>query len=82
MLRVKDFLKVLLEDIADYGTLSDYTLRRVANLEGGTEEKLKKSLKEIEALKNELGADYMEKEKARQKDLTKEIIVAIENKKL
>ena len=82
VLRVKDFLKVLLEDIADYGTLSDYTLRRVANLEGGTEEKLKKSLKEIEALKNELGADYMEKEKARQKDLTKEIIVAIENKKL
>ncbi len=82
VLQVKDFLKALLEDITDYGTLSDYTLRRIANLESGTEEKLKKSLKEIEALKNELGVDYLEKEKARQRDLTKEIIVAIENRKI
>jgi len=82
VLQVKDFLKALLEDITDYGTLSDYTLRRIANLESGTEEKLKKSLKEIDALKDELGVDYLEKEKARQKDLTKEIIVAIENRKL
>ncbi len=82
ILEVKEFLKVLLEDITDYGTLSDYTLRRIANLEIGNEEKIKKSLKEIKALKDELGSDYLEKEKARQKDLTKEIIVAIENQKL
>ena len=82
VLQVKDFLKMLLEDITDYGTLSDYTLRRIANLESGTEEKLKKSLKEIETLKNELGADYLEKEKARQKNLSEEIIVAVENQKL
>jgi len=80
--KVKDFLKTLLEDITDYGTLPDYTLRRIANLESTSEEKLKKSIKEIEALKNELGADYLEKEKARQKDLIKEIIVAIENQKI
>lgn len=82
IMEVKDFLRVLLEDVTDYGTLSDYTLRRIANLEGGTKEKLKISLQEIRALKDELGADYLEKEKARQRDLTKEIIVAIENQKL
>ncbi|MCM8756636.1 MAG: DEAD/DEAH box helicase, partial [Candidatus Omnitrophica bacterium] len=81
--KVKGFLKTLLEDILDYGTLSDYTLRRIANLEtqDQDEEKLKKSLKEINALKEELGEDYLEKEKGRQKELTKEIIVAIENQK-
>jgi len=77
--KIKEFLKTLLEDITDYGTLSDYTLRRIANLESQDDEKLKRSLKEISALKDELGEDYLEKEKARQKGLTKEIIVAIEN---
>ena len=81
IVQIKDFLKVLLEDIVDYGTLSDYTLRRIANLESGTEEKLKKSFREIQALKDELGADYLEKEKARQKDLIREVIVAIENQR-
>jgi len=33
-------------------------------------------------LKEELGENYLEQEKSRQKDLTKEIIVAIENQKL
>lgn len=81
VLRVKDFLKVLHEDILDFGTLPDYTLRRIANLESGTEDKLKNFLKEISALKDELGMDYLEKEKARQTESTKEIIVAIENQK-
>ena len=79
--KIKGFLKTLLEDITDYGTLSDYTLRRIANLQSQDDEKLKKSLKEISLLKDELGEDYFEKEKARHKDLTKEIIVAIENQK-
>ncbi|RMF97981.1 MAG: helicase [Candidatus Schekmanbacteria bacterium] len=82
IIKVKDFLRTLLEDITDYGTLPDYTLRRIANLESSSKEKLKKSLKEIEALKDELGEDYLEREKARQKELAKEIIVAIENRKL
>lgn len=81
VLKVKGFLKTLLEDIEDYGTLPDYTLRRIANLETD-EEKLEQSLKEIEALKKELGENYLEKEKAREKYLTKEIIVAIENQKV
>lgn len=77
----KDFLRTLREDILDYGTLSDYTLRRIANLESENEAKLKRVLTEIIALKKELGEDYLQKEKARQKDLSKEIIIAIENQK-
>jgi len=77
--KIKGFLKTLLEDITDYGTLSDYTLRRIANLESQDDEKLKKSLKEINALRKEHGEDYLEKEKTRYRNLTKQIIVAIEN---
>lgn len=77
--KVKRFINTLLEDIIDYGTLPDYTLRRIANLEIQNEEKLKKSIEEIYALRDELGEDYLEKEKVKHKDLVKEIIVAIEN---
>ena len=79
---VRDFLRVLLEDINEFGTLSDYTMRRIANLEISTEAKLERSIEAIKVLKDELGIDYLEKEKARQKDFVKEIIVAIENQKL
>ncbi|MBU3978840.1 DEAD/DEAH box helicase family protein [Patescibacteria group bacterium] len=75
----KDFLRTLREDILDYGTLSDFTLRRVANMESKDEARLKKAMAEIILLRNELGEDYLEKEKARRKDLSKEIIIAIEN---
>jgi len=78
----KDFLKTLLEDILDYGTLPDYTLRRISNLESSDEKKIERATREIKALKKELGENYLEQEKSRQKDLTKEIIVAIENQKL
>jgi len=77
----KDFLRILREDIVDYGTLSDFTLRRIANLESTNEAKQKRAASEIDALKEELGEDYLQKEKARQKDMSKEIIIAIENQK-
>lgn len=82
LLSLLDFLRVLREDILDYGTLSDYTLRRITNLEYSDEDSRKRSIKEIVSLKQELGEDYLRKEKDRQKDLTKEIIVAIENQKI
>lgn len=78
----KDFLRTLREDILDYGTLSDFTLRRIANMESSDETKQKRAIAEIIALKKELGEDYLQKEKAKQKDLSKEIIIAIENQKL
>ena len=77
-----DFLRTLREDIIDYGTLFDYTLRRIANLESRDESKQKKTVSEIISLKQELGEDYLIKEKERQKDIAKEIIIAIENQKL
>lgn len=77
----KDFLRTILEDILDYGTLPDYTLRRIAKLESN-ENKIEEAIKEIASLKEELGENYLEKEKLRQHDLHKEIIVAIENQKL
>lgn len=70
----KDFLRTLKEDILDYGTLADYTLRRIANFK-------EDSIKDIQELKDELSEDYLLKEKNRQKDQEKEIIIAIENKK-
>lgn len=76
-----DFLRTLREDIIDYGTLSDYTMRRIANLINSDESSRKKCVIEISAIKNELGEDYLQKEKERQKELSKEIIIAIENQK-
>ncbi len=74
LMPLKDFLRTLKEDVINYGTLADFTLRRIMNFKDN-------NVKEIEALKKELGADYLIKEKARQKDQKKEIIIAIENKR-
>jgi len=82
LLPYMDFLRTLREDIIDYGTLSDYTLRRIANLENSDDSNRKKSIQEISSLRNELGEDYLQKEKERQKDLSKKIIIAIENQKI
>jgi superfamily II DNA or RNA helicase/HKD family nuclease len=79
----KGFLRTVLEDIIDYGTLSDYTLRRISNLESGSVDKNKITVKEIKEIQKGLGGlDYLQKEKDRQKDLSKEVIIAIENQKL
>lgn len=70
----KNFMRELRDDILNYGTLSDYTLRRIANFKEDGAEK-------ILELKNELGEDYLIKEKRNLKEQKKEIIIAIENKK-
>src|SRR3989304_3284878 len=44
LLPYMDFLRTLREDIIDYGTLSDYTLRRIANLENSDDSNRKKSI--------------------------------------
>jgi len=75
----KDFLRILREDILDYGTLPDYTLRRLANLEASDERKIKKAADEISMIRNRLGDNYLLKEKDKKEKLDKEIIIAIEN---
>lgn len=77
----KDFLNALLEGIIDYGTLPDPTLRRIANLKSDSHEKIAKAIKELELLRKELGDNFLAVEKSREKSLTKEVIVAIENQK-
>ena len=70
---------MLLEDLLDYGTLSQYTLRRISNID--IKKNLAKGINELKALEEELGSDYLYKEKQRISQLSKEIIVAIENRK-
>ena len=48
-------------------------------MESADETRQKRAIAEIIALKKELCEDYLQKEKAKQKDLSKEIIIAIEN---
>lgn len=76
-----DFVRTLREDIIDYGTLSDFTMRRISNLEFGNDNARGKTVKDIETLIQELGEDYLLKEKDRQQDLSQEIIIAIENQR-
>ncbi|RME66869.1 MAG: hypothetical protein D6778_04060 [Nitrospirae bacterium] len=75
---LKPFVRTLLEDILDYGTLSDYTLRRLSNID------IKRPydmIKELRTLRAELGENYLEREKQHLKSVMKEIIIAIENRK-
>lgn len=77
-----DFLKMLKEDIIDYGTLPTKTLRRIAEMNCKSENDIQKTIKEIESLISEMGSDYLEIEKKRLQSFNKEIIIAIENQKL
>jgi len=75
------FLRNLREDILEYKTLSDYTLRRIANLNSNDKDtaNVAKTRIELEQLRKELGADYLEKVKARLGQLATEVVIAIEN---
>jgi len=77
------FLRALREDILEYKTLSDYTLRRIANLNSQNKDtaKIQKTTDELEKLQRELGADYLDKVKSKLGQLETEVIIAIENVK-
>lgn len=79
LLPYKSFLESIKEDIIDYGTLSDFTLRRIANL-STDENKIDETITILDYLINELGENYLEYEKKRLVNMKKEIIIAIENK--
>lgn len=76
---LKPFIRILLEDLLDYGTLSEYTIRRIANID--IKNNFEKSINELKALERELGTNYLYEEKQRIARLSKEIIIAIENRK-
>jgi len=77
-----DFLKMLKEDIIDYGTLPTKTLKRIADMNTMSEAGIEKTIKEIDSLIREMGSNYLEIEKKRLQSFNKEIIIAIENQKL
>ena len=75
------FLHNLSEDIVDYKTLSDYTLRRITSLEttAKDEKKIAEVKAELTSLRQELGEDYLDWVKQKIGRLDKEVIIAVEN---
>lgn len=74
-----DFVKMMLDDALNYGTLSDYTLRRIAIFETSSAKGKIAIEKEIQKLRNELGDDYLVPLVEKHFQLKKQIIIAIEN---
>jgi hypothetical protein len=75
------FLRELREDILEFKTLSDYTLRRIANLNSLNmdKEKIQKTMDELQKLQQKLGADYLDNVKSKLGRLETEVVIAIEN---
>jgi len=70
------FIEMLLEDVREYGTLPDSTLRRIIEL---SKKDANEVVRELNNLEQMLGKNYLEKEKEKLKKLNSEIIIAIEN---
>jgi superfamily II DNA or RNA helicase len=78
--QLKPFIRTLREDILDYGTLPNYTLRRIANLaRKNSQIEMNKAMEEFKKLEIELGHNYLDREKNKNYQ-DKEIIIAIENR--
>ena len=75
------FLQLLADDIRNYGTLPDYTLRRIAQHEAleAKPTSLDAFFAEIHKLKQEMGESYLKKVLDRTNYTPSEIIIAVEN---
>jgi len=82
IMKYLDFIRILRNDIIDYGTLSDFTHRRLSNLKYTNENDKKNTVAEIKEIYNELGDDYLDREISNQKQLSKEVIIAVENREI
>ena len=74
-------MTTLLEDILDYGTLPDFTLQRISNLNTTNARQLNALEKDLKQLLGELGENYLKAVKADRDQLRPNIIIAIENQK-
>jgi len=76
------FISDLIEDLEDYGTLSEYAISEIVEwekyLNNGDKEKL---ITAIEELKREIGEDFLERAMRHLKEVSNEVIIAIENQK-
>jgi len=75
------FLQLLKKDIVDYGTLPEYTLRRLSALKTNGQTEKAHTVKELIDIKTELGNDYEQTLMDSPTQANKEIIIAIENRK-
>lgn len=77
------FARMLLRDINDYKTLSEFTLRKLASLK--TENPKAKDIQNIqetfEKLMDDLGSQYLDKLISKLNEAKSEVIIAIENQK-
>lgn len=76
------FISSLLEDLTDYGTLSEYAISKIVEWEKYLNDD-KKLIKAIEELKREIGEGFLKKAEEPIKGILEkeEVIVAIENQK-
>jgi superfamily II DNA or RNA helicase len=74
------FIHTLIEDIREYGTLSDYVWAEIVSLESFlNKDEIDKIVNALNEFREEIGDDFLEKIKERLKSIDKEIIIAIEN---
>jgi SNF2 family DNA or RNA helicase len=75
----RSFIIMLREDIRDYGTLPEFTLKRICDWDNNGKPNFLSIAQELEKLSNTLGKDYLKKVKSNLKSYEQQIIVAIEN---
>ena len=76
----KKFLYMLKDDITNFGTLSDYSLRNIADwIKNGEDKDYDYIINELEKLSKKLGKNYLDQVKKQLKYYDQQIIVAIEN---
>ena len=77
----KDFILEIREDLKNYGSLSEYAIKEIADLERflKKEDGLKEVIAVLDELKKQIGEGFTEKLKGAQED--EDIIIAIENRK-
>jgi len=75
------FIRMLIEDLRDYLTLSKYSIRRLAtfDLQPNNPKALAELIKALDFLKITLGENYLDTVKARIGSIKSEIIIAVEN---
>ena len=81
----QEFISNLIEDISEFGTLSEYILSKIVEWKekylgkSGEIKDLDGLIEEIEGLKNEIGEDFLERAKKYFETVKDTIIIAIEN---
>jgi superfamily II DNA or RNA helicase len=78
------FIRILIKDIRDYRTLSQYSLRRLSlfELKPDSDSALRSFINELVTLKAHLGENYLEIIERRLGSLDSEIIISVENQRL